>query len=97
MKTLYDQVRNVRDGNQVPIFLVGSKRDLEARRQVAAIEAVVLAAKLRLGEPFHEVSARTGENVDAVFWSVVREIRRSHAETGSQRFFKSIKRVFGGV
>jgi GTPase KRas protein len=97
VKAWYDQVRSIRGGNQVPIYLVGSKCDLEAQRQVATIEAVVLAAKLRLGEPFREVSARTGENVDAVFNSVVREIRRSHAETGTQRFFKSIKRVFGGV
>jgi GTPase SAR1 family protein len=97
IKTLYDQVKKIRDGNQVTIYLVGNKRDLDARRQVATIEAVVLAAKLRLGEPFYEVSAKTGENVDQVFYSVVKEIRRWHAETGTQRFFKSIKRIFGGV
>lgn len=97
VKALYDQVRRIRDGNQVPIFLVGSRRDLEARRQVATIEAVVLAAKLRLGEPFREVSAKTGENVDEVFHSVVREIRRSHSETGTKKIFKSIKQLFLGV
>ena len=76
---------------------MGNKRDLEARRQVATVEAVVLAVKLRLGEPFYEVSAKTGENVDQVFYSVVREIRRWHSETGTKRLFKSIKRVFRGV
>jgi GTPase KRas len=97
VKALYDQVRSIRDGNQVPIFLVGSRRDLEARREVAAIEAVVLAAKLRLGEPFREVSAKTGENINEVFYNVVREIRRSHSQTGTQKFIKSIKELFGGV
>jgi GTPase KRas len=97
VKKYYDQVRRIKDGNHVPIFLVGSRRDLEARRQVAPIEAVVLAAKLRLGEPFREISAKTGENVNEVFTTVIREIRRAHAETGTQKFFKSIKQLFGGV
>jgi GTPase KRas len=97
VKTLYNQVRSIKDSSQVSIYLVGNKRDLEAQRQVGTIEAVVLAAKLRLGEPFYEVSAKTGENVDRVFYSVVREIRRLHAQTGAKRFFKSVKRVFWGV
>lgn len=97
VKAFYDQVRSIRGGNQVSIYLVGNKRDLAAQRQVATIEAVVLAAKLRLGEPYYEVSAKTGENVDRVFYSVVKDIRRWHAETGTRRFFKSIKRVFWGV
>jgi GTPase KRas len=97
VKAFYDQVRSIRGGSQVSIYLVGNKRDLAAQRQVATIEAVVLAAKLRLGEPYYEVSAKTGENVDRVFYSVVRDIRRWHAETGTKRLFKSIKRVFWGV
>lgn len=96
VKALYDQVRGI-SGTQVPIYLVGNKLDLEAQRQVATVEAVVLAVKLKLGEPVYEVSAKTGENVDRAFYSVVKEIRRGHAETGTQRLFKSIKRIFGGV
>jgi GTPase SAR1 family protein len=75
---------------------VGNKTDLKAEREVATSEGENLARELGLEESFCEVSAKTGENIDEVFFNVVHKIRKYQAETWIQWVFNSIKRVFGG-
>ena len=50
----------------VPMILVGNKRELEGYRAVSPEQGQALAH--RLGVPFLETSAKSGENVDRVFY-----------------------------
>jgi len=49
----------------VPLVLVGNKNDQKTRREVNLSEALELAKKL--GVPYFEASAKTGDNVGKVF------------------------------
>eukprot|EP01124_Arcella_intermedia_P002199 TRINITY_DN11204_c0_g1_i3.p1 TRINITY_DN11204_c0_g1~~TRINITY_DN11204_c0_g1_i3.p1 ORF type:complete len:191 (+),score=30.03 TRINITY_DN11204_c0_g1_i3:26-598(+) len=70
----HDQILRAKDADQVPMVLVGNKSDLEAQREVSQEEGERLAKQW--GIPFFESSALTRTNVDEVFFSVVREIRK---------------------
>jgi len=48
------------------MILVGNKRELEGYRKVSPEQGQALAH--RLGIPFLETSAKSGENVDRVFY-----------------------------
>lgn len=56
----------------IPIVLIGNKKDL-ANRQIKESEAVSLAKKLKL-YGYMETSAKTGENVDKAFKTVLKLI-----------------------
>ena len=56
----------------VSMVLVGAKSDLEINRQVMKEEGEELAEKN--GIPFYETSAKTGENVNEVFFTSAEEI-----------------------
>jgi small GTP-binding protein len=56
----------------VSMVLVGAKSDLEINRQVMKEEGEELAEKN--GIPFYETSAKTGENVNEVFFKSAEEI-----------------------
>ena len=56
----------------VSMVLVGAKSDLEINRQVMKEEGKELAEKN--GIPFYETSAKTGENVNEVFFKSAEEI-----------------------
>ena len=64
--------------NQSPktifMVLVGNKSDLNDRRQVNTEEGQELADKY--GIQFYETSAKTGENVDAIFYNSADEIAK---------------------
>ncbi|KAK3687407.1 hypothetical protein B0T22DRAFT_457149 [Podospora appendiculata] len=47
-----------------------------AKRQVSRLEGETLARSLLLSLPFYETSAKTGDNVEAVFEAIVREVLR---------------------
>lgn len=70
-----DQVMRVKDAEKLPIMLVGNKCDLEDKREVETAEGEELAKQI--GCQFKETSAKTRENVEAAFYDLVREIRRS--------------------
>ena len=64
--------------NQTPkttsIILVGNKSDLNDRRQVNTEEGQELADKF--GIQFYEASAKTGDNVDEIFYNSTDEIAK---------------------
>jgi GTPase KRas protein len=66
-------VRSIKKGP--PIFLlVGNKADAEYEREVLKEEGVALAQQF--GCEFIEVSAKTGQNVERAFASVLRALRQ---------------------
>eukprot|EP00127_Corallochytrium_limacisporum_P000524 Clim_evm26s15 gene=Clim_evmTU26s15 len=69
-----DQILRVKDADEVPMLLAGNKKDLENERVVPTNEGRELAKKY--GLPFMETSAKTRENVEDSFFTLVREIRR---------------------
>eukprot|EP01121_Diplochlamys_sp_Union-15-3_P000388 TRINITY_DN1035_c0_g2_i1.p1 TRINITY_DN1035_c0_g2~~TRINITY_DN1035_c0_g2_i1.p1 ORF type:complete len:193 (-),score=37.82 TRINITY_DN1035_c0_g2_i1:34-612(-) len=72
-----DQICRVRDVDSlknVPIVVVGNKRDLEEQRAVTTYEGEEWAKSL--GVDFFEVSAKQRINVDEAFFQLVRRIRQ---------------------
>mmetsp|Transcript_26379 Transcript_26379/g.37142 ORF Transcript_26379/g.37142 Transcript_26379/m.37142 type:complete len:193 (+) Transcript_26379:172-750(+) len=64
-----------------PVVLAGNKKDLTNERQVTEQEGKELAEKFNI--PFLETSAKTNENVNEVFFTLVRQInkwRKDHPE-----------------
>lgn len=60
------------------IFLVGNKSDDEENRQVSREQGQQLASKLDI--PFLEASAKTNENVEAIFYELAGIIQEKHVE-----------------
>jgi len=58
----------------IPIILVGNKCDLEKERAVTQDEGKALANKFAI--PFLETSAKTNQNIDEVFFTLVRQINK---------------------
>lgn len=73
-----EKILQTKDVDSVPLVLVGNKADLEGSREVSTTEGMNLAK--RIGCPFLETSAKTGQNVEASFESLVREIRRAEGK-----------------
>ncbi|MFX0069991.1 MAG: Rab family GTPase [Candidatus Hermodarchaeota archaeon] len=62
-----------------PIFMVGGKLDLHDRRSVYSNDAVDLAKKFNILD-YIECSAKTGENVELIFYKLALELTK-RAET----------------
>lgn len=70
-----EQILRVKNSdNSVPIVLVGNKADLREER-VVPLEMARQRAE-RWGVPYVETSAKRRENVDKVFYDLMREIKR---------------------
>ncbi|KAI1290196.1 Ras-related protein O-RAL [Halotydeus destructor] len=67
-----EQILRVKGDNNIPFVLVGNKCDLNGRRQVSLDDARKLADEWRV--PYIETSAKTRQNVDRIFFDVMREI-----------------------
>lgn len=68
-----EQIKRVKDADEVPMVLVGNKCDLP-KRDVNTGEATDLAKTYNI--PFQETSAKTRQGVDDAFYTLVREIRK---------------------
>jgi len=76
-----DQIRRVKDSEQVPMVLVGNKCDLAARS--VEMRNVHETAR-QFGIPFIETSAKTRMGVDDAFYTLVREIRKHKADAAKK-------------
>jgi len=72
-----EQILRVKGEEAVPLLLVGNKADLEGRR--VPREAAEARAQ-QWGAPYVETSAKTRDNVDKVFFDLMREIRSRKVE-----------------
>ncbi|XP_003381381.1 Ras protein let-60 [Trichinella spiralis] len=68
-----EQIKRVKDSEEVPMVLVGNKCDLPQR---AVDMRVVQETAKSYGIPFIETSAKTRMGVDDAFYTLVREIRK---------------------
>eukprot|EP00057_Strongylocentrotus_purpuratus_P018598 XP_011673072.1 PREDICTED: ras-related protein Rap-2c-like [Strongylocentrotus purpuratus] len=69
------RIVRVKGTDRIPVVLVGNKADLEHERQVPTSEGMILAN--RWGVPFYESSAKSTQNVNAIFTDCVVEIMHS--------------------
>lgn len=81
---LRDQILRVKDGENVPMVLVGNKCDLEDERMVSREQGMELSQQWG-GKPFYETSARFKINVDEVFYDLVRQINRQIPSKDKQK------------
>jgi GTPase KRas len=70
------QLKN-KERDEVPMILVGNKRDLEEERQVTSEEGRHLARSM--GCQFFESSAKARINVEEPFFELVRQVRKQEA------------------
>ncbi|KAF2252034.1 ras-related protein RSR1 [Trematosphaeria pertusa] len=80
---LREQIRRIKEDDNVPMVLVGNKSDLEEDRSVPRARAFNVSQQWG-GVPYYETSARRRANVDEVFVDLCRQIiqkdRREYAE-----------------
>jgi len=76
-----EQIKRVKDADDVPMVLVGNKCDLQTRT-VRMSEAREVARQY--GVPFVETSAKTRMGVDEAFYTLVREIRKDKEKRGGK-------------
>jgi len=74
-----EQILRVKGDETIPFILVGNKSDLTDRRAVQLANARNQAEDWKV--PYVETSAKTRENVDKVFFDLMREIRARKMDT----------------
>jgi GTPase KRas protein len=77
-----EQIKRVKDADEVPMVLVGNKVDLPTR-SVETKTAKVLAESYAI--PYIETSAKTRQGVDDAFYTLVREIRKFKDRKGKDK------------
>ena len=73
LKPFVDEIKTLLKKDQLPAVICGNKIDLSEQRQVQSSEGKAFADSL--GIPFIETSAKTGENVEEAFFTVIRTCR----------------------
>jgi small GTP-binding protein len=73
---LRDQILRVKDAQSVPMVLVGNKSDLQDQRVVTTDQGEKLAKQFNC--TFLEASAKTKQNVEAIFYDLVRQINKAN-------------------
>jgi len=77
-----EQILRVKGDINIPFILVGNKADLNNSRQVQLATATNKATEWQV--PYVETSAKTRENVDKVFYDLMREIRSRKVSDDTQ-------------
>ena len=70
-----NEINDSVDVNNIPIVLIGNKKDLEDERVIEEQSAREFANKFNL--KFFETSSKTGENVDFAFKELINEVVKS--------------------
>lgn len=78
-----EQILRVKNDENIPFLLVGNKCDLNDKRKVPLSECQARAQQWG-GVPYVETSAKTRENVDKVFFDLMREIRSRKTEDSTK-------------
>ena len=78
-KEFREQIVRVKGKETIPFILVGNKSDLTDQRAVTLANAQAQANEWKV--PYVETSAKTRENVDKVFFDLMREIRAQKMDT----------------
>ncbi|XP_014208665.1 ras-related protein Ral-a isoform X2 [Copidosoma floridanum] len=73
-----EQILRVKNDENIPFLLVGNKSDLQDKRKVSLTEAQ--GRSQQWGVPYVETSAKTRENVDKVFFDLMRAIAARKAQ-----------------
>jgi Ras-related protein Rap-1B len=73
LNELREQIRRIKEDDNVPMVLVGNKSDLEEDRAVARPRAFKTSQEWG-NVPYYEASARRRANVDEVFVDLCRQI-----------------------
>ena len=71
-----NEINDSVDVNNIPIVLIGNKKDLEDERVIEEQSAREFANKFNL--KFFETSSKTGENVDLAFKELINEVVKSN-------------------
>ena len=79
-----EEIKYFKDGEDVPMVLVGNKCDLPTRNMDMA-QAKDVAKSYSI--PFIETSAKTRMGVDDAFYTLVREIRKDVSKNDMQKNF----------
>ncbi|KAK4471960.1 hypothetical protein MN116_005339 [Schistosoma mekongi] len=77
-----EQIKRVKDADEVPMVLVGNKIDLPSR-SFSANEVQEFSKLCNI--PYVETSAKTRQGVEDAFYTLVREIRKYEEKKGKDR------------
>lgn len=96
---LIKEVRKPDGECQVPVILVGNKKDLRRGRSVSKEEARETASEFSCSH--YETSALTNKNVQIVFFNMVFQVRftkksrqKSQGSSGNNGFLSSVRQLF---
>lgn len=99
MIKLIKEVRKPEGECQVPVILVGNKKDLRRGRSVSKEEARETASEFACSH--YETSALTNRNVQVVFFNMVFQVRftkrsrqKSQGSSGNNGFLSSVRQLF---
>lgn len=92
---LREQILRVKNDDNIPFLLIGNKSDLGDRRLVTEEQAREQA--LQWNVPYFETSAKTRQNVDAIFYELLRDIKKrrdvqQQANNGQKKASKKTRR-----
>jgi len=85
LESFYDQMCVMHEERVPPLIVVGNKCDLVEDREVAVDEGKKLAAQWKA--TYLETSAKTGQNIELVFSTLAREVRKAggSAKAGTKK------------
>ena len=75
LKPFFDLHRQINADRDVAVVLVGNKKDIATKEQLAASREAAVARAQEMGARYIETSASTGENVKEAFEAIIRDIR----------------------
>jgi len=96
LQSFYDQLCVMHEDHMPPLLIAGNKCDLEHQRQVSAEEGKKLAASYK-AVSYIETSAKTGQNIEKTFASLVRSVRENTHVRDTREKAKPKKRFWCSI